>query len=107
MLVGQSRRLATPLTARERRAMKLVGVLLLAATIAVAVWSLTHEQSPVSRNGCINVGVPGSLGGQLVHACGANARTLCATERGGRDVTALLIVPACREAGITARAPRG
>jgi hypothetical protein len=101
VLVGQSRRLATPLTAGERRAMKLAGALLLAATIAVAIWSLTHGSHFVSRDGCINVGVAGSLGGQLVHACGANARALCASERGHSDVTALLILPACRKAGIT------
>jgi hypothetical protein len=107
VLVGQSRRLATPLTGRERRAMKLAGTVLLAVTIAVAIWSFTHDHYPVSRDGCINVGVAGSLGGQLVHACGADARELCASERRQHDVTALLILPACRKAGIKVGAPAG
>ena len=80
--------------------MKLAGLIILAAVIAVAAWTLTHNDSPVSRNGCVNVGVPGSLGGQLVHACGANARALCASQRGLHTVTAQLILPACGEAGI-------
>jgi len=86
--------------------MKVVGAVVLAATIAITAWVVTHDRNPVSRNGCINVVVAGSLGGQLVHACGADARALCTSERGHTDVTALRILPACREAGIVAGARR-
>jgi len=80
--------------------MKVVAIVIVAAALAIGAWTATHSGTPASRKGCINLVVAGSLGGQLVHACGANARELCASERGHTDVTALRILPACREAGI-------
>lgn len=89
--------------------MKVVAIVVLAAALAIGAWTATHTETSVSRNGCITVVVAGSLGGQLVHACGANARGICAGERGHTDITALRILPACREAGIEtgARHTRG
>jgi hypothetical protein len=100
VLVGQSRRLATPLTGRERRVMATVGVVVALAVVAIGAWLATHDSSPVSRDGCLNVIVAGSLGGQLLHECGAAARSLCANEKGHDDALAATVLPACREAGI-------
>lgn len=80
--------------------MKVVAVVILVAAVAIGAWTATHAGNPVARKGCITLVVAGSLGGQLVHACGANARELCASERGHTDVTALRIVSACRAARI-------
>ncbi len=89
--------------------MKVVAVVMLAAALAIGAWTATHTGNPVTRKGCITLVVAGSLGGQLVHACGADARELCASERGHTDVTALRILAACREAEIEtgARNTRG
>jgi hypothetical protein len=106
VLANHSQRLATPLSTRERRTMRLVGVALLVAAIAVGTWIATHNDGPVSRKGCINVAVAGSLGGVLLHRCGAQARSLCAGERSHPDVIASVVLPACRRAGIaTGRRP--
>jgi hypothetical protein len=105
VLVGHSRRLATPLGAGERRLTKVLGALAIAALIGVIVIVVMNHRGLTSRNGCINTTVAGSLGGQLVHACGAQARSLCASERGRGDATAQTILAACREAHVAAPAP--
>jgi len=100
VLVGQSRRLATPLTVRERRALATIGALLVTGVGAIGAWIATHDSAPASRNGCINVVVAGSLGGQPLHVCGGDARSLCARERERPDAIAGTVLPACRQAGI-------
>ena len=80
--------------------MKVVAAVIVVAAVAIGAWTATHAGGPPTRKGCITVVVAGSLGGQLVHACGANARGLCASERGHPTIPASRILPACRAAGI-------
>jgi hypothetical protein len=101
ILVGQSQRLAVPLTRRQRRAMVACGVVLLAAAIAAGILSVTTGSGyPVSRDGCVSVLVAGSTGGQLLRQCGAPARALCKTEYVRHDRFALEVQAQCRLADI-------
>jgi hypothetical protein len=101
VLVGHSQRLAEPLTRRERRTMAAFGVLLVAAVIAVAVLVTTgNGGGSVSRNGCVSILVAGSTGVELLHECGAPARSWCKSELGRRSTFALKLAVQCRLAGI-------
>ena len=103
VLVGHAQRIAQPLTRLQRW-------LVAAAVIAVAgasAWAITQASSaPLSSNGCVNVVVPGSMGGGVLNHCGANARSWCAGEYRDSDRLAQLAVVQCRLAGIGPRAGR-
>jgi hypothetical protein len=100
VMVGHSQRLAQPLTRGQQRVIALV----LAAVIAAATWAVIGPSSaPVSRNGCVSVVIPGSMGGGLLHYCGAAARAWCQGEFARTDVLARLAQPQCRNAGLQPR----
>ena len=100
VMVGHSRRLAQPLTRGQQRAIALV----LAAILAATAWAVIRPSSaPVSRNGCVSVVVPGSMGGGLLHHCGTAARAWCQAEFARSDVLARLGQPQCRNAGLQPR----
>lgn len=64
------------LTRRERWILTIVLGVVTALVVAIVI-SLTiggHR----SRNGCVDVTIPYSFGGQEVYRCGAAARALCA-----------------------------
>lgn len=102
-LEGHWQRVNTPLrtlTRRERR-MVAIGVALVAAVaVAIALVSATSSSPPLAR-GCIDVIVPGVMGGQPVTACGARARAVCRERRGLTDPGSRAIEAACRRAGIS------
>jgi ribosomal protein S5 len=102
VLVGQSQRLAEPLSRRQIRVMAAVGVMALLATVGVVAWLATHSsnETAASRNGCVNVIIPAATGGQGVHYCGAAARTFCDSQFGIHNVVAQTIDTQCRLAGI-------
>jgi hypothetical protein len=100
VMVGHSRRLAQPLTRGQQRVIALVLVAILAAT----AWAVIRPSSaPVSRNGCVSVVIPGSMGGGLLHYCGTAARSWCQGEFARTDVLARLGQPQCRDAGLRPR----
>ena len=100
VMVGHSQRLAQPLTRGQQRAIALV----LVAVLAAATWAVVRPSSaPVSRNGCVSVVIPGSMGGGLLHYCGAAARTWCQAEFARTDMLARLGQPQCRSAGLQPR----
>jgi hypothetical protein len=93
---------AVPWTRRTKRVAAGVGALLAVAATGVIVWAQTHQGDyGDSANGCVNVLAPSSLGGQLLHRCGDEARTWCHIEYAANDRIALLVQPQCRLAGIT------
>jgi hypothetical protein len=100
VMVGHSQRLAQPLTRGQQRAIALV----LALVLAAATWAIIRPSSaPVSRNGCVSVVIPGSMGGGLLHYCGAAARSWCQAEFARTDLLARLGQPQCRIAGLQPR----
>jgi hypothetical protein len=100
VMVGHSQRLAQPLTRGQQRVIALV----MAVVLAAGTWAIIRPSSaPVSRNGCVNVVIPGSMGGGLLHYCGAAARAWCQAEFARTDVLARLGQPQCRIAGLQPR----
>jgi hypothetical protein len=97
----QPNRFGESLNPREKRVVSIVGVVLLLIFGGVAAWSATDSGSyGRSRDGCVNVNMPSSTGGAIMHECGARARSLCATAYTGHDELARLTRPQCRLAGI-------
>ena len=99
----QSRRLSEPLR-WGRREKTVVAVLLscvLLALIALGAYALSSG-SP-ARSDCVKVNFASTLGGAELHACGAQARRVCASGdfRGIRQE----LSAACRRAGFAYRAP--
>jgi hypothetical protein len=93
---------AAPLTPRQRRWLAAIGALVVAGLAGVLVWAwLRPGDYTRSENGCVNVLAPSSLGGSVLHSCGADARTWCRNEFAANDRLALLVQPQCRLAGIT------
>jgi hypothetical protein len=96
IMFDQSRRLAEPLR-WGRREKAAVGAVLACVVIALAglgVYALTSG-SPARRD-CVDLTFASTVGAATLHACGAQARRVCAS--GGRGIEAELR-SACRRAG--------
>ncbi|HEX4288019.1 MAG TPA: hypothetical protein VH021_03840 [Trebonia sp.] len=93
---------AISLTPRRRRIVFLVVGLLVAAGVALGVWSaVSHDQYGPSGNGCVNLTIASSTGGQPIHDCGAAAKSFCKTAFANSDRISLLARPQCDLAGWT------
>jgi hypothetical protein len=102
----QPNRFGESLNPREKRVARIVGVALLLIFGGVGAWAATDSGSyGRSRDGCINVNTPSSTGGAIMHECGAQARSMCATAYAGDDELARLTRPQCRLAGIGPASP--
>jgi len=79
----------------------LAAVAALAAIVAVSIGSGGH----VSANGCVDVTIPYSLGGQEIYECGARARALCdsvGSPGGYTGAAGRAVATQCRRAGLRA-----
>jgi hypothetical protein len=89
------------LSKRERWMLSgVVGVV--AALVVVLVISLVSS-GPSSGHGCIYATIPGAVGAQQVHECGAAARTTCQTVNAPGAFTpqaAATVAAECRKAGL-------
>jgi hypothetical protein len=108
IMIGQSRRLAEPL--RWTRAGKIgaatVATLLVAAVLGVTVFALTGGTS--EARGCFEVTFPSTVGAAYLHACGAEAREICATpSRYPAAAAGGQLLAACRRAGYPYARPAG
>jgi hypothetical protein len=93
---------AISLTPRGKRIVYLVVGLLVAAGVAVGVWSgVSHDQYGPSGNGCVNLTIASSTGGQPIHDCGAAAESFCEAAFANSDRISLLARPQCDLAGWT------
>jgi hypothetical protein len=94
---------AEPSTRRDKRLILAIGAGILAVVVAVGIWVAVRPGSyDSSRNGCITVNIPNTMGGSVQHACGATARTMCARAYTATDRVSLLTRPQCQLAGIHA-----
>ena len=92
---------------RRERWVVALGGLLAAILIAVTLISLTSSEGK-SGHGCLNFTYAMVMGGERLHACGAEARKLCAAPPsfGGRRFGGLAndlkarLKGACRDAGL-------
>jgi predicted small integral membrane protein len=93
---------AEQVTSRDKRRIAAVAAAILLVLAAVAVWAAVRPGTyGSSKDGCITVTIPGTTGGQLIHQCGADARSLCKRAYAGTDKASALTRPQCRLAGIT------
>jgi hypothetical protein len=88
-------------TARERRVMLAVAMVLLAIVIAVGVASLT-SRAQRSASGCIDMTIASTTGGATLHACGLQAARVCRGEVPVPRASAGELRRRCREAGLAA-----
>jgi hypothetical protein len=98
IMQDQSRRLSQPLR-WGRREKTVVAVLLscvLLATLGLVAFALTTGAP--ARKDCIEVTFASTLGGATEHACGAQARTVCASSDAFKSVAEELRA-ACQRAG--------
>ncbi|HTQ68459.1 MAG TPA: hypothetical protein VMI13_07180 [Solirubrobacteraceae bacterium] len=92
----QSRRLSQPLR-WGRREKTIVGVLVACVILGIGALAV-FGGSPADRKDCISVTFASTLGGARLHACGAEARSICASPAGYRKIGPELAA-ACRRAG--------
>jgi hypothetical protein len=98
IMQDQSKRLAEPLRwgKRERTVIAALLACVVLAVIGLGVFAVTSGAP--ARKDCIEVTFASTLGGATEHACGARARTVCATPGAFKGVAAELRA-ACRRAG--------
>ncbi len=97
-MYDQSRRLSEPLR-WGRRERTIVAVLLTCvALVAVGLGAFALTSGAPARRDCIEVTFASTLGGATVHACGAQARTVCGTPGAFKSVAEELRA-ACLRAG--------
>ncbi len=99
IMQDQSRRLSEPLRwgRRERTVVAALLACVALAAVGLGVYALTGG-SPARRD-CIELTFASTLGGATVHACGAQARAICATPGAFHSVAAELRAD-CRRAGL-------
>jgi hypothetical protein len=99
IMMDQSRRLSEPLRwgRREKTAIAAVLACVALALVGFGVYALTSGAR--ARADCINVTFASTLGGAQLHACGTQAKTVCASSAHAyRQITPELR-DACRRAG--------
>jgi hypothetical protein len=103
IMFEQSRRLSQPLRwgRREKIALAALASSVVLALIALGAYALTSGGP--SRGDCVTVTFASTLGGGDLHACGSQARKVCASGS-FRGVQAELSA-ACRRAGFAYRPP--
>jgi hypothetical protein len=96
----QPNRFGESLTPRQKRVFAVVAVVLVVLLGGVSVWAATDPGSyGRSRHGCVNVVVPSTTGGGILHDCGAAAQAMCARAFTHYDRIAVLARPQCHLAG--------
>ena len=88
-------------TGRDRRRLVAAVAAIVLVLAGVGIWSAVRPGSyDGSRNGCITVNLPSSMGGSLLHQCGSAARATCLRAYASNDAVSRLTRPQCRLAGI-------
>ena len=79
------------------------GVLGVVAALALVLVVSFASSGPSSGHGCIYATIPGVVGAEQVHECGATARATCRSVRAAyRPHAAQTIATECRKAGLPA-----
>jgi predicted metal-binding membrane protein len=101
-LEGHFQRVNTPLrrlTKRERNVV-IAGLATTIVALAVLLLATAGDSQPPPAPGCIRVSVAGRTGAELIHACGMEARELCARSMGRDEPPYLAIAAGCSEQSI-------
>jgi hypothetical protein len=93
---------ALSLTPRGKRIVYLIVALLVAAGVAIGVWSaVSGDPLATSANGCVSVTVPSTTGGGILHYCGTQAKSFCRESFAQSDPVSLAARTQCDKAGLT------
>jgi hypothetical protein len=79
------------------------GVLGVVAVLAVVLVISFVSSGPSSRHGCVYATIPGAVGAEQVHECGATARATCRSVNAPGAYTtdaARTLAAECRKAGL-------
>ena len=101
-MFGRTNPLNQRLTRGQKRTMAIVCGVVLLVFVGLGIWgSLASDSYSTSANGCINVTLPSSTGGGVLHYCGADARNFChSSSVVGQSQLAVRARPQCRQAGL-------
>ena len=89
------------LTRRQKRIFAIVALLVVAVFGGLAAWgAVAHDSYGASGHGCVNVTVPSSTGGAVLHYCGSAARSFCQKSFQSQDQISLRARPQCALAGL-------
>ena len=90
------------LSPRHRRILLIACAAVAVAAIAGCLWgALVPDRYATSSNGCVNVTVAGSTGGELIHECGDNAKSFCRTAYQSSTPSSRAFQVQCADAGWT------
>jgi hypothetical protein len=106
-LEGHFDRVNTPLrqlTKRERNVV-ISGLVVTLAALAALLLATSGASQPPPASGCIRVSVAGRTGAELIQACGAEARELCARSAGVDEPQFRAIAAGCSEQHIRPPGP--
>jgi hypothetical protein len=98
IMQDQSKRLSEPLRWGRRERTIVAVVLTCVALIVVGLGAYALTSGSPARKDCIEVSFASTLGGATEHACGAQARKVCATPGAFKHVAAELRA-SCLRAG--------
>jgi hypothetical protein len=90
------------LTPRGKRIVYIVLAVIVAACVAVGIWSaVSSDPLSTSANGCVSVTIASSTGGAVSRYCGAPAKTFCHEAFQKSDSASLSAQKQCDLAGLT------
>jgi hypothetical protein len=93
---------ALSLSPRGKRIAYLIVAAVLAAGLAVGIWSaVSSDPYGTSANGCVSLTVASSTGAGSLHYCGAQAKAFCKSSFADSDPLSLAARPQCDLAGLT------
>jgi hypothetical protein len=93
---------ALSLTPRGKRIAYLIVAVVVAAGVAIGVWSaVSRDPYGTSANGCVSLSLPSSTGAGSLHYCGAQATAFCRNSFAKTDPVSLAARPQCDLAGLT------
>jgi hypothetical protein len=93
---------ALTLTPRGKRIVYIVVAVLVAAGVAIGIWSaVSSDPLATSANGCVSVTVASTTGGGIEHFCGAQAKSFCRQAYVNSDPDSVLARKQCILAGLT------
>jgi len=98
IMMDQSKRLSEPLRWGRRERAVVAALLACVALVVIGLGAYALSSGAPARRDCIGLTFASTLGGATVHACGGQARTMCASPAAFRGLTAELRA-ACRRAG--------
>lgn len=94
---------APRLSRRRKRMLAGGGIAVLLGLGGLGAWAaLAPDTFSGSGGGCVNVTVPSSTGGAILHYCGTQAKLFCHAEftAAADDPVAVRARPQCRDAGL-------